>query len=137
MVRLARYPGIAHAVSRANRQDVGKRLETAVYIELRRRNVGKRAETITSLTVPSARREKVDFLVGDALGMEPNALCQVTVNMTAPKTREREVSSLETDMRLAQLGEGMVVALRGRGEIDSPASKIRVVPACEWTLTGR
>ena len=107
------------------------------YIELRRRNAGKRAETITSLTVPSARWEKVDFLVGNALGMEPYALCQVTVDMMAPKTREWEVSSLEAGIRLARLGEGMAVALRGRGEIDSPASKIRVVPAWEWTLTGR
>lgn len=133
----AEDPGIAYAVSRANQQDIGKRLETAVYIELRRRNAGKRAETITSLTVPSARREKVDFLVGDALGAEPYALYQVTVDMTAPKTREREVSSLEAGMRLARLGEGAVVTLRERGEIDSPAGKIRVVPAWEWALTGR
>lgn len=132
----AEDPGVAYAVSRANRQDVGKRLETAVYIVLRRRNAGKRAEIITSLTVPSARWEKVDFPVGDALGREPYALCQITVDMTAPKTREWEVSLLEVGMRLAQLGEGMVVALRGRGGIDSPASKIRVVPAWERALTG-
>ena len=42
-------PGIVYAVSRANQQDVGKRFETAVYLELRRRMAGKRSRMGTSL----------------------------------------------------------------------------------------
>lgn len=60
-------PGIVYAVSRANQQDVGKRFETAVYLELRRRMAGKRTESITSYTAPGPRGQKVDFLLGDAL----------------------------------------------------------------------
>lgn len=48
-------PGIVYAVSRANQQDVGKRFETAVYLELRRRMAGKRTESITSYTAPGPR----------------------------------------------------------------------------------
>lgn len=71
-------PGIVFAVSRANQQDVGKRFETAVYLELRRRMAGKRTESITSYTAPGPRGQKVDFLLGDALAAEPYALIQVT-----------------------------------------------------------
>ena len=130
----AEDPGIAYAVSRANQQDIGKRLETAVYIELCRRNAGRRTETITSLTVPSAKREKVDFLVGDALGMEPYGLYQVTVDMTLEKTRKREVSSLEAGMRLAHLDRGTIITLREQGEISSEAGQIAIVPAWKWAL---
>lgn len=130
----AEDPGIAYAVSRANQQDIGKRLETAVYIELRRRNAGRRTETVTSLTVPSAKREKVDFLVGDALGMEPYDLYQVTVGMTLEKTGKREVSSLEAGMRLAYLDRGTIITLREQGEIPSEAGKIAMVPAWKWAL---
>ena len=130
----AEDPGIAYAVSRANQQDIGKRLETAVYIELRRRNAGRRTETVTSLTVPSAKREKVDFLVGDALGMEPYDLYQVTVDMALEKTRKREVSSLEAGMRLAHLDRGTIITLREQGEIPSEAGQIAIVPAWKWAL---
>ena len=130
----AEDPGIAYAVSRANQQDIGKRLETAVYIGLCRRNAGRRTETITSLTVPSAKREKVDFLVGDALGMEPYDLYQVTVDMTLEKTRKREVSSLEAGMRLAHLDRGTIITLREQGEISSEAGQIAIVPAWKWAL---
>ena len=74
-------PGIVYAVSRANQQDVGKRFETAVYLELRRRMAGKRTESITSYTAPGPRGQKVDFLLGDALAAEPYALIQVTASM--------------------------------------------------------
>lgn len=126
--------GLVYAVSRANQQDVGKRLETAVYIELRRRNAGKRTDTITSLTLPTERREKVDFLVGDALGIEPYALYQVSADMSLPKTRSREVSSLETGMRFAHLERGTVITLRESSSISSAEGPIDVVPAWRWSL---
>ena len=130
----AEDPGIAYAVSRANQQDIEKRLETAVYIELRRRNAGRRTEMVTSLTVPSAKREKVDFLVGDALGMEPYDLYQVTVDMALEKTRKREVSSLEAGMRLAHLDRGTIITLCEQGEIPSEVGQIAIVPAWKWAL---
>lgn len=131
----AEDPGLAYAVSRANQQDVGKRLETAIYLELRRRCAGKRTEAITSLNVPNPQILKVDFLVGDALAAEPYALYQVTATMEAPKTRKREIGSLEAGMRYAKLDEGTIITLREQGAIASKEGTIRAVPAWQWSLT--
>ena len=89
---------------------------------------------MTSLTVPSAKREKVDFLVGDALGVEPYGLYQVTVDMSLEKTRRREVSSLEAGMRAAHLDSGTIITLREQGQILSEAGRIDVVPVWKWAL---
>lgn len=132
----AQDPGLVYAVSRANQQDVGKRLETAVYLELRRRHAGSRTEAITSLTVPSTRREKVDFLVGDALGAEPYELYQVTASMEAAKTREREVGSLEAGMQRTGLGAGTIITLREEEAIVSECGSVNAIPAWKWMLLG-
>ncbi len=51
-----------------------KAFGTAIYAELMRRTANGRLETVTSFTAPTQAREKVDFLVGDALASEPYAL---------------------------------------------------------------
>ncbi len=127
--------GMAHACSRANQQDVGKRLETAVFSELGRRTRGDRVETVTSFTAPTARREKVDFLVGDALASSPYELIQVTVDMGSPKSRERELGSLEVAMEKTRLSNGVVVTLREDGEeVLGSGRRVRIVPAWKWSL---
>ena len=127
-------PGIVYAVSRANQQDVGKRFETAAYLELRRRMAGKRTESITSYTAPGPRGQKVDFLLGDALAAEPYALIQVTASMASPRTREREVDSLVAAMEATGIKEGTIVTLREEERIETEAGPIEVVPACKWFL---
>ncbi|OZG59729.1 ATPase AAA [Bifidobacterium lemurum] len=129
-------PGMAYAVSRANQQDVGKRLETAVFGELRRRTSGKRTEAVTSYTMPTARQEKVDFLVGDAMAAEPYALYQVTADMEAEKTRAREIGSLDAVMRRTGLTEGTIITLREEGGETTEAGRIRIIPAWKWALLG-
>lgn len=126
--------GMAYAVSRANQQDLGKRLETAVFCELHRRTVGRRTETVTSYTMPGTRREKIDFLVGDALASEPYALYQVTADMTAAKTRNREIGSLEAVMRRTGVDHGIILTLHDEETIPTPAGKIAVLPAWKWAL---
>lgn len=130
----AEDPGLAYAVSRANQQDIGKRFETAIYLELRRRLFGSRIETLTSYTAPTAKHEKVDFLIGDALSPEPYALIQVTVSMEREKTRQRETSSLEKAMELTGIREGTIVSLREQETIEADAGTIHVVPAWLWSL---
>lgn len=130
----AEDPGLVYAVSRANQQDIGKRLETAVYLELRRRQSGKRTDSITSLTLPDVRYRKVDFLVGDALGMEPYEAIQVTVDMTAPKTRDREVAGVRETMRRMPDVAGTIITLREEGSITTETGDVRVVPAWRWAL---
>lgn len=127
-------PGIVYAVSRANQQDVGKRFETAVYLELRRRMAGKRTESITSYTAPGPRGQKVDFLLGDALSAEPYALIQVTASMASPRTREREVGPLIAAMEATSIEEGTIVTLREEERLETDAGPIDVVPAWKWFL---
>lgn len=131
----AEDPGLAYAVSRANQQDVGKRLETAVYLELRRRQSGRRTDSITSLTLPTVKQEKVDFLVGDALGMEPYEAIQVTMNMTAPRTKAREIAGLQQSMHRMPDINGTIITLREDGSIPTDDGTIRVVPAWRWALS--
>lgn len=126
--------GLVYAVSRANQQDVGKRLETAVYLELRRRQSGKRTDSITSLTLPTSKQEKVDFLIGDALGMEPYGAIQVTADMTNPRTRKREITALEQTMRQMRDVTGTIITLREEGTISTDAGTINVIPAWKWAL---
>jgi predicted AAA+ superfamily ATPase len=127
--------GMAYACSRANQQDVGKRLETAVFAELGRRTQGCRAESVTSFTAPTARREKVDFLVGDVFASSPYELIQVTVGMESPKTRQRELGPLGVAMERTGLSNGVVITLREDGEavLDS-GRRVRIVPAWKWSL---
>ncbi|WP_080797565.1 ATP-binding protein [Arabiibacter massiliensis] len=127
-------PGIVYAVSRANQQDIGKRLETAVYLELRRRMAGRRTETVTSLTLGSPQRAKVDFLVGDALAAEPYALYQVTASMESEKTRNREIHALDEAMARLGLENGTIVTLREEGTVAAEHGTIRMIPAWKWAL---
>ena len=57
----AEDPGLAYAVSRASQQDQGKRLETLVYLELRRRLAGARTDTVSSPHRSGHRGEKGRF----------------------------------------------------------------------------
>lgn len=103
--------GMVYAVSRANQQDIGKRLETAIFCELQRRTSGRRTETITSYTMPTSKQEKVDFLIGDALATEPYGLIQVCANMGNEKTRAREIGSLQAVMQRTNVDSGLILTL--------------------------
>ncbi len=126
--------GMVYATSRANQQDIGKRLETAVYMELMRRTANGRMETVTSYTAPTPKRQKVDFLVRDALGVRPYELIQVTVDMSAEKTRRREIGSLEAAMEKTGVERGTVITLREESEVETGCGRVEIVPAWKWAL---
>lgn len=126
--------GLAYAVSRANQQDHGKRLETLVYLELRRRFSGRRTDSISSLSVTDGSDAKVDFLTGDALGLETYELIQVCYDMSAGRTRKREIGSLEAGMRFTRLREGIILTLREEGSVQSETGSIRIMPTWKWCL---
>ena len=126
--------GLAYAVSRANQQDIGKRLETAVYLELRRRLAGSRTDTITSFTVPNDRKQKVDFIIGDSLGIEKYELFQVSVSLEGESTRKREIDSLSAAMSETGLEESKVIAIDDEESIEVPSGLIEVIPAWRWFL---
>lgn len=132
-------PGLAYAVSRASQEDVGLRLETAVYLELRRRMAGRRTDAISSYTDPGPKRQKVDFLVGEgyAGGLEPPApyaLCQVSLSLASERARKREMGSLEVAMATTGVDEGTIVTLRESEDVSLEQGVVHVVPAWRWFL---
>lgn len=134
-------PGLAYAVSRASQEDVGLRLETAVYLELRRRMAGRRTDTISSFTDSGPRHQKVDFLVGEAYagGLEPTvpyALYQVSLSLDSKRTKERELDSLDTAMARTGLTKGTVITLREDTHITLSHGTAHIVPAWRWFLNG-
>lgn len=132
-------PGLVYAVSRAAQEDIGNRLETAVYLELRRRMAGRRTDAIASYTEPKGKRRKVDFLVGEAFAGEgapaqPYALYQVSASMRAEKTRKREIEALEAAMEATGLRKGTVITLDEEELLVTAAGQISIVPAWKWFL---
>ncbi len=127
--------GMVYATSRANQQDIGKRLETAVYMELMRRTANGRMEAVTSYTAPTPKRQKVDFLVGDALAAQPYELIQVTADMTAEKTRQRELGSLQVAMEKTGVDRGTIITLREEEQAEAASGSISVIPAWKWALS--
>lgn len=132
-------PGIAYAVSRAAQEDIGNRLETAVYLELRRRLAGSRTDAICSYTEPQGRSRKVDFVVGEAYAGEaepavPYELVQVAVTLESARTRKRELDSLAAAMSQTRLRHGLVINLRENSEWRSEAGSIDIIPAWRWSL---
>ena len=132
-------PGLAYAVSRASQEDIGLRLETAVYLELRRRLAGRRTDVISSFTDRGPRHQKVDFLVGEAYAGErepsaPYALCQVSLSLASERARRRELDSLDVALAATGLAEGTVVTLRESEELALAHGTVRVVPAWRWFL---
>lgn len=128
-------PGLAFANSPAPSEDVGQRLEDAVYLELRRRHVARRAGTIASLKTVKSGYE-VDFIVGDALSQEAMELYQVSVDVSAPKTRDREIRALQEAMAERRLCESFLLTLgREERDFEVPEGVIHELPAWKWCLT--
>ncbi|MDP2183405.1 MAG: ATP-binding protein, partial [Actinomycetota bacterium] len=86
-------PGLAWAMSTCAAQDVGARLETAVYLELRRRLTDLRHGRISYHRTASGRQ--IDFVVDSVTPGGPVELIQVCANMGSEATIAREVAALE------------------------------------------
>lgn len=133
-------PGLAFSVSRASQEDAGKRLETAAFLELKRRMAGRRADSISSWTETGKRGRKVDFLVGESFAGEgtasdPYLLLQVSLSLASEKTRRREIASLDAAFEATGLPEGTIVTLREEEDCLSEHGKVHIVPAWKWFLS--
>ena len=126
------YPidqGMIPAFDRSGKTNLGHALETAVLIELERRRC-ERAYLHT------AERYEVDFLATPIVG-EP-LLIQVCADVSAPKTRKRELRALEAAINenpgcraflLTQSSTGLDIIRR------EASSNIQVMSAWEWMLS--
>lgn len=127
-------PGLAYANSLSPTQDVGQRLEDAVYLELRRRNAGMREGIISSLRTEGHGYE-VDFVVGDALSQQGFSLYQVAVGISDAPVRRRELRALQEAMTERHLDEGFAIVLEGEAEeVSLEEGIVHIVPAWSWFL---
>lgn len=124
-------PGLAAANSPASTDDEGHRLETAVYLELRRRNPLLRMNGIASYR--TAEGNSVDFCVGDVLEDCALRFYQVTVSLDDEATRKRELRSLDEAMSECHVSDSWLITLNGAAEdIATDSGTIHVIPAAQW-----
>lgn len=126
-------PGLASAVSHVTSTDLGARLETAVYIELRRR-AGRMLAGQISYHVTDSGHE-IDFVLGDPFERRVSGLVQVSVSLAEPQTREREVRALVEGMQELGVSQSTVVTMNDSDTIEVDTGVIHVVPAWQWFAT--
>jgi predicted AAA+ superfamily ATPase len=118
-------PALAAAVSFRASGDLGHLLETAVYLELRRRG-----RSLAYVTTRSGY--EVDFLAEDFKGTRE--LVQVCADLADPATRQREMRALEEGMRETLCERATLVTLRDESSAEIGGHTIRIVPAWRWLL---
>ena len=107
-------------------------LETAVYLELRRRRASGRLGDIAMLKLKSGK--EVDFVEGDALLDTATRLVQVSFSVESEKTLECETSALREAMARFGTDESWVVTFDGENRLSFPEGVVNVVPAWRWLL---
>ncbi len=125
-------PGLAWALSHIGTSDLGVRLETAVYLELRRRRPRARDGSI-SYYVTQAGFE-VDFVVGDPDDENAGELIQVCADLSESETRSRELRALTAAMKELGLSQARLISLFENERVETDAGVIQVTPAWLWFL---
>ena len=116
--------GLVSQVGFSFSENLGKKLENAVYIELRRRNLELFYFCDSS---------ECDFVVREN-GSIVQAY-QVTVSLKDPKTRKREEEGLLAAMKAFGLREGTIITLDESEEKTLPDGMVlHVMPFYRWCL---
>lgn len=133
--------GLSLAVAPANDVDLGQRLETAVFMELKRRHGCNRSNVIARYSSSSC--PEVDFIVGDAMLAAQHELIQVAAESGAlrrsadggmPSKYASEAGNLETTMAETGLRDSFLVTLEEEGDIALGSGTVHIVPAWKWFL---
>lgn len=128
-------PGMYTAFAPAATKEEGQRLETAVFNKLRSSAAPVRNGSLARLLVEDGgKQHEVDFVFGDALLGDAYELVQVSVEIDASKTKEREVSALEAGMKKFNLSESTIVTMDTEQRIETASGVVSVVPAWKWLL---
>ena len=123
-------PGLAAAVSHALATNLGARLETAVFVELRRR-MGRLMAGRISYYVTEQGHE-VDFVVGDPFERRVSQLVQVCADLGDPATREREIRALRSAMAELGAAESVIVSMNEQDTVAVDSGVVRIEPAWSW-----
>ncbi|MGI6032432.1 MAG: ATP-binding protein [Coriobacteriales bacterium] len=133
--------GLSYAVAPASHLDLGQRLETAVFIELKRRFGENRDDVIASYSTPKC--PEVDFIVGDIALERSYELIQVAVESgaqrpdvarEASKKYASEVGNLEVAMKQTDLATSTLITLEEEDTVHVSSGTVRIVPAWRWFL---
>lgn len=126
-------PALFGAFSPAPASDEGQRLETAVFDKLLRERPSMRPGAISRTFVgEGSQRQEIDFVVGDALALEPVKLVQVSTTLADSSMRKREVQALETAMPQFEVEESWIVTKDEERELKTASGTIHIVPAWKW-----
>ena len=125
-------PGLQFAVSPASAEDLGQRLECAIYLQLRRGATGMRDGSIALYRTKDGR--EVDFAIGDAASEEASRLVQVAVNVEDADTARREYGALSAALDETRLDRGELVVLDATRALPPQDERIVVISAWDWFL---
>jgi len=104
-------------------ENIGKRLENIVAIELMRRK--------KTLFYHRQRRE-CDFIT--KVGFRIDEAIQVTATMEDPRVRKREIEGLEEAMETYDLKEGIILTMDTHSALETDNGRIEVLPIWKWML---
>lgn len=111
-------------------ENIGWRLETIIYLELRRR--ARYNNDDVYYYKRSSRSKEVDFvLCKDNKALQ---LYQVAYDITEPKTRKREIDSLVQASNTTHCKNLYLITDNERDTVIVDGCKIEIIPAYEWLL---
>lgn len=111
-------------------ENIGWRLETIIYLELRRR--ARYNNDDVYYYKRSSRSKEVDFvLCKDNKALQ---LYQVAYDITEPKTRKREIDSLVQVSNTTHCKNLYLITDNERDTVIVDGCKIEIIPAYEWLL---
>ena len=111
-------------------ENLGWRLETIVYLELRRR-IKTKEEDIYYFNNGNT---EADFMVCD--GNTVKSIYQVAYDISTPKTRRREINGAATAAKRTRCDNVYILTDHQRETIIYDNVKIKVIPVWEWIVTG-
>ena len=123
--------GFISASSQPVTANTSRLLENLVFVELVRRGFKPNVDLFYYQTRSGA---EVDFLL--RRGSENLELLQVTQNLSALKTREREIRALRLGAEELKPRRLTVVTLDSTERIGGPGAEINVVPCRTWLTAG-
>ncbi len=105
-------------------QDMSKRLENQVFVELSRRNL--------KISYYLAQGYEIDFVIQD--GKNVKELIQVCYSLNKPETYERETKSLLRGSDVLNCNRLSILTFNEEREIKTEGKVINVIPAWKWML---
>lgn len=117
-------PKISEVIGATSSEDYGRKLENLVYLELRRRE--------GEIYYIKEKNYEVDFAL--RVGRNIDELLQVCWDLSNPKTRKRELSSLISGAKELNTKKLVVITSNQRESLEIEGFHIEIVPFFEWCL---